>query len=60
MSFMSQMYEHDFPREHRTQSVAEHEVLISFLDDEGAEVFREWWAEKGQEAFDRWSLRKED
>jgi hypothetical protein len=37
--------------EHPRQSVADHEVLLSFNSDDFAEVFGYWWAEKGKASF---------
>jgi hypothetical protein len=40
-------------------SVAEHQVLLSFVDDEDAELFDEWWHRDGLSLYSRWidSLR---
>lgn len=37
--------------------VYDHEVLMSFFDDAGAEEFRSWWSDEGAEDFARWLLR---
>jgi len=34
--------------------VAENEVLMSFLNDDDASAFREWWDEHGTYAFKKW------
>jgi hypothetical protein len=36
---------------------AEHEILLSFYDDLGAEAFQEWWNEVGSESFAEWIKR---
>lgn len=38
------------PRE-ITHRIAEHEVLLSFYDDEAALAFREWWEDEGSALF---------
>lgn len=40
--------------EERTLHAAEHEVFLSFRDDDMGHAFREWWAEKGAAAFAKW------
>lgn len=40
-------------------SVAEHEILISFNNDDGAYAFHEWWNSVGQKQFVDW-VKKED
>ncbi len=34
--------------------VAEHEILLSFEYDQGAEAFSEWWREEGERRFRGW------
>lgn len=33
---------------------AEHEILMSFYDDEGCEAFQQWWNEEGSILFNNW------
>jgi hypothetical protein len=33
--------------------IAEHEVLMSFYDDEAAYAFREWWEDEGSALFQK-------
>lgn len=40
--------------------VAEHEVLLSFLDDEAALAFQEWWADEGYVQFAKFCDSQED
>lgn len=44
----------DFPDEYPQQHVAEHEVFMSFNDDDDAIGFREWWHAEGSEHFNKW------
>lgn len=44
----------DFPTEYPAKRVAEHEVFMSFNDDDDAVAFRDWWAEVGAEEFQDW------
>lgn len=46
-----------FPDLHPQQSVADHEVLMSFLGDAEAIAFREWWFERGSVLFHRWLIK---
>jgi hypothetical protein len=32
----------------------EHEILMSFLDDDGAYAFAAWWHDQGAEGFGTW------
>lgn len=50
----------DLPRMHSPQSVAEHEVLMSFNGDDDAVLFAEWWDEKGTFAFNQWVQKRKD
>jgi len=38
----------------KTVHFAEHEIYMSFTDDEGAEAFEEWWNEAGALNFQQW------
>lgn len=38
----------------RIVHMADHEILLSFLDDSGAVAFRDWWDEKGLRQFSEW------
>ena len=40
-------------REHFVR-IAEHEILLAFNDDEGAENFETWWEERGKTIFIEW------
>jgi len=42
-------------KEEITRDIYEHEVLISFQDDEGACAFNEWWYDGGYKAFFKWA-----
>lgn len=44
----------DFPSEYPFNKVADHEVLMSFLDDQDAFDFREWWEDEGSAVFLTW------
>jgi hypothetical protein len=50
---MAKRVPHSIARE-KTASVAEHEILLSFHDDDGAIAFHEWWRERGGEEFAEW------
>lgn len=43
-----------FDNEYPQQSIADHEVLMSFQHDEEAAFFREWWDDVGARQFGRW------
>lgn len=47
-----------FPRTYPQESVADHEVLMSFNGDSEAIAFRGWWDEQGAEVFAVW-LKKQ-
>lgn len=52
---MSDEYtKHNMPRE-VTRRLLDYEVLLSFVDDYGAELFRSWWASEGEKAFAAWT-----
>lgn len=34
--------------------IAEHQILLSFYDDVGAEAFDDWWRNEGAEEFANW------
>lgn len=36
-----------------TLRMAEHEILLAFNNDSGAELFDEWWSTEGEQTFDR-------
>lgn len=40
--------------------IAEHEVMLSFNDDEAALAFHEYWEEVGKISFNKWLKRHED
>ncbi len=44
----------EFPSQFPQQDVAEHEVLMSFTDDDDAISFREWWNSEGSVYFNEW------
>lgn len=46
----------DFPR----QSVADHEVFLSFNGDSQAEAFHDWWDDEGAVQFQDWLNREAD
>ena len=48
----------DMPRE-MVHHVAEHEVMMSFWDDEGAVAFNEWWDFYGSALFKKYFDSKE-
>lgn len=49
---MSEPFEDvDFRTEHRAASVADHEVLMAFVNDNDALSFREWWHSAGKFIF---------
>uniref|UniRef100_A0AB39AJN9 Uncharacterized protein n=1 Tax=Vibrio phage P018-4 TaxID=3229728 RepID=A0AB39AJN9_9CAUD len=35
-----------------TLRLPEHELLLSFVNDSGAEKFQDWWHESGKESFE--------
>lgn len=41
-----------------SKRMAEHEVFMSFTNDDDANYFREWWDEKGNEQFESWIRTK--
>lgn len=41
----------EFKTEHPVREVAEHEVLMSFTNDDDATKFHEWWHHEGAIAF---------
>jgi len=45
--------EYTFERQF-TRDVHEHEILLSFNDDDGAVLFMDWWRQKGEKAFEAW------
>lgn len=47
----------EFPKEFRRE-VHKHEVLLSFLADEDAEIFMDWWHGKGEAAFLAWIKKR--
>ena len=49
----------DMPRE-LTTNVAEHEIMLSFVNDSDAEMFSDWWNSKGLEAFMKWAEKNAD
>lgn len=48
----------DFPDEYPRDDVADHEVLMSFNNDEDAIKFREWWHAEASVAFMAWLKEK--
>ena len=44
----------DLPTEYPAQRVADHEVFMSFNDDDDAIKFREWWTNEGSIVFNDW------
>ena len=48
------MIEFNFKREIR-RNIHEHEIFMSFVDDEGAELFDMWWRKEGNKAFQEWA-----
>lgn len=48
----------DFPRQYPADDVAEHEVLMSFNDDDDAVAFHEWWRSEGAVAFAEYLARQ--
>lgn len=42
-----------------THHFAEHEILLSFLNDEDAAFFHEWWGDVGNFAFKKWIDERE-
>jgi hypothetical protein len=41
-------------------SVPEHQILLSFNNDEDALLFLDWWNECGWKAFAKWAKPKEN
>lgn len=41
----------EYAREYRRMSVAEHEILLSFTNDDDAYAFYEWMTQEGEKAF---------
>lgn len=37
---------------------AEHEIMLSFNDDEDAELFSDWWNRKGCTEFMKWASKE--
>lgn len=48
-----------FAGQYPQQDVADNEVFMSFLNDEDAIFFREWWNEEGAAAFQKWLSARE-
>lgn len=44
---------HDMQREF-TRHLAEHEIMLSFVNDVGAEMFTDWWNSEGVYEFEAW------
>ncbi|MCC7424807.1 MAG: hypothetical protein IT428_31435 [Planctomycetaceae bacterium] len=49
----------DMPREIR-RSIADHEVFLSFNGDDDAQLFYEWWNERGWEEFELWANQEKN
>lgn len=47
-----------FPTEFPTHEVAEHEVFMTFRNDDDAALFREWWEDEGAAAFGKWLAQR--
>lgn len=47
----------DFCREYPRGRVAEHEVFMSFNNDDDAIAFQDWWNAEGAAAFGKWLPR---
>ena len=37
------------------RDIHEHEIFLSFVDDEGAILFDDWWYTEGEKAFQEWA-----
>lgn len=44
----------DMPDQYPANDVADHEVFLSFRNDDDAIFFREWWNDVGVKAFAKW------
>lgn len=48
----------DFLRQYPGDRVADHEVFMSFVNDQDAIDFQEWWWESGAVEFQKWRESK--
>lgn len=46
--------------EQTTLDIPEHEILLSFTNDCGAEAFQDWWEDEGEEVFREWALENKE
>jgi hypothetical protein len=46
--------EYRMPSEYPPHEVADHEILLSFRNDEDAAFFHEWWEDGGNYLFREW------
>jgi hypothetical protein len=54
MWMAKQFVDVSFPEQYPQQEVAEHEVLLSFFNDDDATNFRIWWELQGSYKFAQW------
>jgi hypothetical protein len=50
----------DLPRQLPAKDVADHQVFMSFVNDDDAIDFREWWDDAGALAFAEWLVWKRE
>lgn len=43
-----------------TVHAAEHEIFLSFVNDEDAELFSDWWNTKGAKLWSAWSDKEKE
>ena len=51
---MKDKIEFEFRETYPQETVAEHEVFMSFVNDDDALLFREWFDEIGEDLFNEW------
>ena len=59
MGFNADDIAHVIPEE-VTRPIYEHEYLLSFVHDEGAILFDDWWHAKGKDLFAEWVKTRPD
>lgn len=54
-----EIHEPDMPRQ-ASLDIAEHEILLSFINDIDAEMFSDWWNTRGLDQFKKWAEKNGD